>query len=119
MRSALPVSVSLLFLAALAALVPACRGAAAPPPAQVDDPLRASEPRGPNLDAARELDQQGVRAFREGRYQDAIRDFRAARDLGGPSSELWNIARCDERVDDAERAVQALDEYMAAPDLAL
>lgn len=103
--------------AALVALAPGCKGAAAPGN-QADDPLHAAEPRGPNLDAARELDQQGVRAFREGRYEDAIRDFRAARDLGGPPSELWNIARCEERVDDAERAIQALDEYMAAPDLA-
>ena len=101
----------------MVALASACAGAAAPGRPRAEDPLHAAEPRGPNLDAARELDQQGVRAFREGRYEDAIRDFRAARDLGGPPSELWNIARCEERVDDAERAAQALDEYLAAPDL--
>ena len=99
------------------ALASACGGAVGPSHPRVEDPLHAAEPRGPNLDAARELDQQGVRAFREARYEDAIRDFHAARDLGGPPSELWNIARSEERVDDAERAVQVLDEYLAAPDL--
>jgi hypothetical protein len=108
----------LLLAAAVLALASACGGAAAPSRPRAEDPLHAADPRGPNLEAARELDQQGVRAFREARYEDAVRDFRAARDLGGPPSELWNIARCAERVDDAERAVQVLDEYAAAPDLA-
>jgi hypothetical protein len=85
------------------------------PPAE--QALRTQEPHGTNLDAARELDQQGVRSFHEERYADAIRDFRAARDLGGPPSELWNIARCEERVDEGERAVQALDEYLALTDI--
>src|ERR1700744_293062 len=58
----------------------------------------------PTVDAARELDQQGVRSFRAGRYADAIDYFRAAYRLGGPSSELWNIVRCREGMDDAEGA---------------
>jgi hypothetical protein len=71
----------------------------------------------PNVDSARELDQDGVRAFRENRYADAIRYFRAAYRLGGPSSELWNIARARERLDDAEGAVAAIEEYLAQRDL--
>src|SRR5258708_8006986 len=42
----------------------------------------------PDVGAARELDHEGVRSFREGRFADAIRYFRAAHRLGGPSSEL-------------------------------
>jgi len=71
----------------------------------------------PSVDSARELDQAGVRIFKEGRYADAIRYFRAAYRMGAPSSELWNIARCKERLDDAEGAAQAIDEYLAQRDL--
>jgi hypothetical protein len=78
----------------------------------------ASGPRGtPDLDGARELDQQGVRAFREGRFSDAIRYFRSAYRLGGPSSELWNVARSRERMDDAETAAGAIEQYLAQRDL--
>jgi PEGA domain len=76
----------------------------------------AERPRA-NVDAARELDQEGVRSFRESRFADAARYFRAAFELGGPSSELWNIARSEERRDDVEAAVRALDEYLARRDL--
>jgi hypothetical protein len=69
------------------------------------------------VDAARELDQEGVRGFREGRYADAIRYFRTAYALGGPPSELWNIAKCRERMDDAEGATAAIDEYLTVPNL--
>jgi hypothetical protein len=74
-----------------------------PPP-----PLRKA-----NIEAARELDQQGVRAFRDGRYEDAVRYFRAAYRLGGPASELWNIARARERLDQPEAAAHAIEEYLA------
>jgi hypothetical protein len=71
----------------------------------------------PNVDAARELDQNGVRSFADGRYADALAYFRAARKLGGPSSELWNAARCLERMDDLEGADRMLEEYLAQRDL--
>ena len=71
----------------------------------------------PNVESARELDQSGIRIFKEGRYADAIRYFRAAYRMGAPSSELWNIARCHERLDDAEGAALAIDEYLAQRDL--
>jgi hypothetical protein len=71
----------------------------------------------PSVESARELDQAGVRIFKDGRYADAIRYFRAAYRMGGPSSELWNIARCHERLDDPEGAVESIDEYLAQRDL--
>jgi tetratricopeptide (TPR) repeat protein len=70
-----------------------------------------------NVAAARELDQEGIRRFREGRYEDAIRYFREAHRLGGPSSELWNIARSREKLDDPEGACAAIDEYLAKREL--
>jgi hypothetical protein len=82
-------------------------------PAGSDVPVHARA----NVDAARSLDQEGVRSFSDGRYSDAIRYFNAARALGGPASELWNIARCLERIDDAEGAARAIDEYLAESDL--
>ena len=74
--------------------------------------------RGPSVDAARELDREGVRSFRAGRYRDAVEYFRAAYALGGPSSELWNIVRCREGLDDAEGAAAAIDDYLSAKGVA-
>jgi hypothetical protein len=71
--------------------------------------------KGSDLDAARELDQQGVRAFAAGRYREAIHFFEEARRLGGPASELWNIARCHERLDEPEESASAIDAYLAEP----
>lgn len=71
----------------------------------------------PDVAAARELDHEGVRSFREGRFADAVRYFRAAYKLGGPSSELWNIARSQEKADDPEGAVRAIEEYLTRKDL--
>jgi outer membrane receptor for ferrienterochelin and colicins len=69
------------------------------------------------VNAARALDQEGVRSFRESRYRDAIAYFQAAYRSGGPSSELWNIARSKERMDDAEGAAESIDAYLALKDL--
>jgi hypothetical protein len=71
----------------------------------------------PSIEGARELDQQGVKAFGEGRYADAVVLFRGSRALGGPSAEVWNVARCLERLDDAEGAAEAIDAYLAATDV--
>lgn len=104
-------------LAVLALLATAaCVQAAARPsdPADGDGVARIGRT---DLDAARELDQEGVRAFRDGRFADAIRYFRAAYRMGGPSSELWNIARSRERMDDAEGAAGAIEQYLAQRDL--
>jgi hypothetical protein len=71
----------------------------------------------PSVEAARELDQQGIRSFRAGRYVDAVEYFRAAYRLGGPSSELWNIVRCREGLDDAEGAAAAIGDYLSSKDV--
>jgi hypothetical protein len=79
----------------------------------VDDVGASGRRSKPDLEAARELDQQGVRAFRDGRFSDAIRYFLSAYRLGAPSSELWNVARSRERMDDAETAAGAIEQYLS------
>lgn len=71
---------------------------------------RAAAPE--DLSRARALDQQGVRAYREERYNDAIRFFEQARKLGGPASEIWNIAKCQVRLDEPEDAADSIEEYL-------
>jgi hypothetical protein len=75
---------------------------AAPPVAAADQ----------DLARARVLDQQGVRAYREERYNDAIRFFEEARKVGGPPSEIWNIAKCHVRMDEPEEALKSIQEYL-------
>jgi hypothetical protein len=106
-------------LAVLALLATAaCVQGGARGPGWPDDD--ASDRRGkPDLEAARELDQQGVRAFREGRFSDAVHYFRSAFHLGGPSSELWNVARSRERMDDVETAAGVIEQYLARRDLSV
>ncbi len=70
-----------------------------------------------SLDEARTLDQQGVRAYKDGRYKDAIVYFEHALKLGGPSSELWNVAKCHLKLDEPEAAHEAFDEYLSREDL--
>lgn len=70
-----------------------------------------------DLPRARTLDQQGARAYAEGRYGDAIRYFEEAYRLGAPSVELWNIAKCHDKVDQPEKAAQVLERYLALTDL--
>jgi hypothetical protein len=70
-----------------------------------------------DLAAARELDQQGVRAFTDGRYRQPITFFEEARKRGGPASELWNIVRCYQHLDDAEGATETLTRYLDEPRL--
>jgi PEGA domain len=102
-------------LAAVACSVGVSRvHATSPPESDLQGVLAGARP---NVAAARDLDQEGVRSFREGRYSDAIEYFRAAYRLGGPSSELWNIVRSRERLDDPEGACSAIDEYLAQQDL--
>ena len=100
-----------LVAAALLAAV-ACAPSTGPPAEDAED-HRGN----PDLAAARELDQAGVRAFREGRWSDALRYFRASYRMGGPPSEIWNVARCQERLDDPEAAGAAIDRYLALADL--
>lgn len=78
---------------------------------------RRRSPRSDELARARELDKEGVKAFGEGRYNDAIRYFEEARRLGGPPFELWNIAKCHLRLDQPEQAADMLERYLATPNL--
>jgi hypothetical protein len=65
-----------------------------------------------DLERARVLDQQGVRAYRDERYNDAIRFFEEARRLGGPPSEIWNIAKCHVKMDEPEAGAKFIEEYL-------
>jgi hypothetical protein len=87
---------------------PSLAVAEAPPP-------RAAKPA--DLSRARALDQQGAKAYADGRYNDAIRYFEEAYRLGGPPFELWNIAKCHLRLDQPEEAAATLERYLAVPDL--
>ncbi len=69
------------------------------------------------LARARMLDKEGVKAFGEGRYNDAIRYFEEAHRLGGPPFELWNIAKCHLRLDQPEQAAEMLERYLETPNL--
>ena len=112
-RSAFLLLTSLASLASLVtgACVPRADVRGAPGEDRADTGLRA------RLDAARELDQEGVQSFRAGRFNDAIAYFRSAYQFGGPPSELWNIVRCREGLDDAEGATAAIDDYLAVKGL--
>ena len=77
----------------------------------------ASPPRAEDLARARSLDQQGARAYGDGRYNDAIRYFEEAYRLGGPPFELWNIAKCHAKLDQPDQAADFLERYLATPTL--
>ena len=70
-----------------------------------------------DLSRARVLDQQGAKAYGDGRYNDAIRYFEESHRLGGPPFELWNIAKCHVRLDQPEQAAEMLERYLATPTL--
>jgi hypothetical protein len=89
---------------------------AAPRSAQAQRPA-ASPPRAEDLARARSLDQQGARAYGDGRYNDAIRYFEEAYRLGGPPFELWNIAKCHAKLDQPDQAADFLERYLATPTL--
>src|SRR5262249_21620053 len=80
-------------------------------------PMANAAPKDEELGRARNLDQQGVRAYKDGRYNDAIRYFGEAFKLGGPPSALWNIAKCHMRLDQPELASDAYDRYLMQPGL--
>jgi tetratricopeptide (TPR) repeat protein len=114
-----PVTLVVLVLQVVLALL-ACAGAGSRvrgPAISIEGPSGSQIRSSSDVAAARELDHEGVRSFRDGRFADAVRYFRAAYRLGGPASEYWNIARSEEKLDDLEEAVSALDEYLSHHDL--
>jgi len=92
------------------ALLAAPRSAVAQRPA-------SPAPRAEDLSRARSLDQQGARAYGDGRYNDAIRYFEEAHRLGGPPFELWNIAKCYAKLDQPGQSADFLERYLATPTL--
>ena len=80
-------------------------------------PTPATQRSAEDLARARVLDQQGAKAYGEGRYNDAIRYFEESHRLGGPPFELWNIAKCHVRLDQPEQASEMLERYLATPSL--
>ena len=109
MRTPAFVLIALAFGAALASSpAPALAQARAP----VAGPRTAED-----LARARVLDQQGAKAYGDGRYNDAIRYFEESHRLGGPPFELWNIAKCHLRLDQPEQAAEMLERYLATPTL--
>lgn len=91
--------------------------AGAPPPSKPPSAPPSKQAPSDDLSRARALDQQGAKAYAEGRYNDAIRYFEEAYRLGGPPFELWNIAKCHVRLDQPERAAEVLERYLAIQNL--
>ncbi len=73
--------------------------------------------RHPDLKRAHELDAQGGRAFRDGRFKDAILFFTEAYRFGAPPIELWNVAKCHMKLDEPEAAEDAFRRYLEEPNL--
>lgn len=108
------------FTFALAVALAGCGGSSPQPTAAKAAAPRKAAATAPaaDLTAARELDQQGVRAFADGRYRDAVRYFEEAAARGGPAFEIWNLARCRQKLDEPEEAAKLLERYLDRSDLA-
>ena len=95
----------------LVSVLAACGwGGRSEPPKSASD----AEPR-LDVEGARELDRQGVRAFLEGHYRDALLFFREAARLGGPPSEIWNMAKCHLKLDEPDQAAQLFSRVLHHP----
>jgi hypothetical protein len=104
---------------ALVSVLVGCGGASKPTTPVEPARFAVPQPRPAvkDLAVARDLDGEGVRAFSEGRFQSALIYFEAARRFGGPSLELWNIAKCQQRLEDPAAAAATLEQYLAEKDL--
>ncbi|MGH7284765.1 MAG: PEGA domain-containing protein [Polyangiaceae bacterium] len=71
----------------------------------------------PDLRRAHDFDAQGSRAFKDGRYKDAILFFTEAYRFGAPPIELWNVAKCHMKLDEPEAAEDAFRRYLEEPNL--
>jgi hypothetical protein len=87
------------------------------PAVAVAAPRPKSEAKSDDLARARTLDKSGARAYAEGRYAEAIKDFEEAYRLGGPAFELWNVAKCYLRLDQPDQAASMLERYLALSNL--
>lgn len=101
----------------LLAIVVACLGLG-PARAEAKSPiLELPRAERSDLSRARELDALAARAYAAGRAREALLLFTEAYRAGGPSLELWNVARCHERLDEPDDAAEVLERYLTADDL--
>jgi tetratricopeptide (TPR) repeat protein len=63
---------------------------------------------------ARAKFQEGLRAFEEGRYGDALANFEEAHTLSRRAAILYNIGVCHERLGQHAEAITAFEAYLAA-----
>ena len=71
-----------------------------------------------DLGRARFFDHEGVKAFSEGRFRDAMALFKQSYFAGGPPTELWNVARCQLKLEDTAGAAETLATYLGKKNLA-
>lgn len=65
------------------------------------------------IDEAARLHAQGVEHFRAGELEEAIEAFEAAQRLSPSRTNLWNLARCHEQLEQYDRALAQLEAYLA------
>lgn len=83
-------------------------------------PPETTAPRPPEVKdraSALALDREGARAYAEGRYRDAAVFFEEAYRFGAPPVELWNIAKCQLKLDDADSAAKNIERYLGTPNI--
>lgn len=83
-------------------------------------PPETTTPRPPEVKdraSALALDREGARAYAEGRYRDAAVFFEEAYRFGAPPVELWNIAKCQLKLDDADSAAKNIERYLGTPNI--
>lgn len=61
---------------------------------------------------AKDLAEAGVHLFKEGRYKEAQRLFKASYDKAKVKEVIWNLARCHEEIGDFEIAIGYFVEFM-------
>jgi len=72
---------------------------------------RAQDAQDATSQQARDLYRQGDRAYREGRYEEAVEAFQQAYELSGRPQLLYNMANAYERLNRLTDAVAALEQY--------
>ena len=57
---------------------------------------------------------RGVDLYRQANYSSAITEFERAQQLGAPAANLYNLARCYERLGRVSEAIRTYDQYLSA-----
>ena len=68
----------------------------------------------PDTDAARRHYQKGKELYEASSYDEAVKEFEAAQRIKPMSALEFNIARCYDRLDDADRAIAAYERFMSS-----